>query len=298
MWHGVLCGCSEVQRALSGTFPPSCEGVKRGEPQVGRRGWLRIRGTRGATRLPWARPDWLGIGVTRAGTTWFTALLTQHPQVDLPGGIKELQMLQREHLDLDEYCQLFAEGDRTGEFSPRYMRSLNSIARVRAVLPHDAPVLVLLRDPVDRFESVMRLRGQRGKWPFPPALSDHIWAGMYADQLDLWAAALGRHRLLVFQFEAVRRDPQPALDRVWRMLGLDPVAVRETDRTSKNDSRHSWEWPEGLREHLISIYAPQVQRLTSEYGIDPTLWKNFACRLTWTVDAGSPPLSGVGGGRG
>jgi hypothetical protein len=238
----------------------------------------------------------MGIGVTRAGTTWFTALLTQHPQVDLPGGIKELRMLQREHIDLDEYCRLFADGDRTGEFSPRYMRSLNTIARVQRVLPDDAPLLVLLRDPVDRFESVMRLRGQRGKWPYPPVLSDHIWTGMYADQLDLWASALGRHRLVILQFEEVRRDPQPALDRVWRMLGLDPVVVREPDQTPKNSSRSPWEWPEGLRDHLISLYAPQVQQLSRRYGIDPTLWRNFSREVDRTVRADAPPLSAVDGG--
>ena len=29
------------------------------------------------------RLDWLGIGAQRAGTTWFTSLLTQHPRVGL-----------------------------------------------------------------------------------------------------------------------------------------------------------------------------------------------------------------------
>lgn len=40
---------------------------------------------------------------------------------------------------------------------------------------------VLLRDPVDRFESVMRLRVQRGNnvnKNFAKAVSDHIWTGM------------------------------------------------------------------------------------------------------------------------
>lgn len=227
-----------------------------------------------------SRPDWLGIGVTRGGTTWFTDLLTQHPQVDLPNGTKELQVLALEDVDLDAYCKQFTDGDRTGEFTPRYLRSFNVISRVRAVMADDAPVIVLLRDPVDRFESVMRLRGQRGgadQFPrvYPRLLSDHVWTGMYADQLDVWASAIGRERLLVFQFEAVRDDPAPAVGRVWSMLGLEPVALQDIERRSHNVSRAAWEWPEGLREHLVQLYRPQLTRLADGYGIDPGLWRNF-----------------------
>lgn len=226
-----------------------------------------------------AGPDWLGIGVTRGGTTWFTNMLTQHPQVDLPDGTKELHILQRERVDLDKYRALFADGDRTGEFTPRYMRSLISVPRVRRVLPDEAPILVLLRDPIDRFESVMRLRAQRGNninKNFAQAVSDHIWTGMYADQLDVWTAALGRDRLVIMQFEAIRTDPQAAVDRVWKMLGLDPIPLHDVDRPSHNISRKTWEWPRELREHLTAVYTPQVYRVADRYGIDPTRWKNFA----------------------
>ena len=41
-----------------------------------------------------AGPAWLGIGGHRCGTTWFTDLLRQHPQVDLAvKGRKELHEL-------------------------------------------------------------------------------------------------------------------------------------------------------------------------------------------------------------
>lgn len=226
-------------------------------------------------------PDWLGIGVTRGGTTWFTNMLTQHPRVGLYDDTKELHILQREHVNLDRYRQLFAEGDRTGEFTPRYMRSLISIPRVRAVMSDEAPIIALLRDPVDRFESVMRLRVQRGNnvnKNFAQAVSDHIWTGMYADQLDVWTQALGRERFVVLQFEAIRTDAQATFDHLWKLLGLDPVPLQDVDQPSHTSSRKTWEWPEGMRDHLIALYTPQVERVASRYGIDPAVWKNFRDR--------------------
>ena len=41
-------------------------------------------------------PSWLGIGAQRSGTTWFTDLLTQHPQVGLgTNGKKEQHLLHK-----------------------------------------------------------------------------------------------------------------------------------------------------------------------------------------------------------
>ena len=41
-------------------------------------------------------PAWLGIGAQRAGTTWFTDLLTQHPDFGLgTNGKKEQHLLHK-----------------------------------------------------------------------------------------------------------------------------------------------------------------------------------------------------------
>lgn len=218
----------------------------------------------------------MGVGVSRCGTTWFTEMLTQHPRVDLPNGVKELQFLHKEPADLDEYCKLFTDGDLTGEFTPRYLRVVTAIARVQAVLPDDAPIIVLLRDPIDRFESAVRQRVQRDKLPLRGVISDHIWAGMYADQLDLWASVVGRERMIVLQFEAIRPDPRPAVEHVWKLLGLEPVPLEDIDRPTRNCSRAEWTWPDGLREHLTGLYTPQMDRLADRYGVNPGLWRNFA----------------------
>jgi hypothetical protein len=109
-------------------------------------------------------PKWLGIGAQRCGTTWFTGLLIQHPQVDVGLGKYEHHVLYRFGLMREwndkakqRYQKTFASEDiKLGEFTPYYLRSAWTPEIALDVLPEDAPLIVLLRDPVDRFASSLR----------------------------------------------------------------------------------------------------------------------------------------------
>ena len=109
-------------------------------------------------------PAWLGIGAQRCGTTWFTDLLTQHPDMEVADGIKEHHWLYRYGLTQDwneeardDYVDTFSDEDlKLGEWTPYYMRASWVAEIVADVLPADTPILVLVRDPIDRFASAMR----------------------------------------------------------------------------------------------------------------------------------------------
>ena len=227
-------------------------------------------------------PAWLGIGAQRSGTTWFTDLLTQHPEVGLGlNGKKEQHLLHKVadgRIEAAEYLEQFPDdGVRRGEWTPQSMRHATAPATAARLVP-DAPILVLLRDPVERFRSAMRLHATRlaatGKsaWPYPVPITVQTWTGFYADQLAMWAHHVGRDRLHLMVFEQVRQDPQAAVSEVWRKLGLDPVPLTDVDEASGSSSRADWDWPEGLRESLEVMYAPQIARLADEWGLDVSPW--------------------------
>lgn len=238
-------------------------------------------------------PSWLGIGAQRCGTTWFTQLLLQHPDISLSTeGRKELHLLYPDLLSAwsesqkDAYRSLFTDAEGlAGEFTPYYLRALWVPPIVTAVCDPSTPLIVLLRDPIERFASAMRHEFRRlqqrdespsGEWVRQIA-SDAQWAGMYAVQLDGWRRVTGRRRLLVFQYERVVSAPQRAVDRVWKHLGLPPVPlsdVQQPSRTTTSGEEWSWEGREGLREQLRHLYWPEVQRLR-RWGIDRRLWPNF-----------------------
>ena len=227
-------------------------------------------------------PAWLGIGAQRSGTTWFTDLLTQHPEVALgTNGKKEQHLLHKVAdgvLPASDYLDLFpADGVRRGEWTPQYLRHASAPAAPGRHVA-EAPVLVLLRDPVERFRSAMRLAATRAAagnpspWPYPVPITMQTFTGFYADQLAAWSAAVGRDRLLVMVYEQVRRDPQPSVHAVWSRLGLDPVPLAGVDEASGSSSRADWDWPEGLRESLQVMYRPQLARLEDEWDLDLSDW--------------------------
>ncbi|HEU5036168.1 MAG TPA: sulfotransferase [Nocardioides sp.] len=227
-------------------------------------------------------PSWLGIGAQRSGTAWFTVLLTQHPQVGLgTNGKKEQQLLHKVadgRVPASAYLDLFPDdGVRRGDFSPQYLRHPSAGVVVPRLVP-DAPILVLLRDPIERYRSAMRLGVTRGRsQPYPIPVNLQTWAGYYADQLDVWASFVGRERLTVMVYEQVRADPQAAVDRVWRQLGLEPVPLAEVEAPSRSSSADEaeWEWPEGMRDALRVLYRPQARRLADDWGLDVGAWESL-----------------------
>lgn len=225
-------------------------------------------------------PAWLGIGAQRSGTTWFTDLLTQHPAVGLgTNGKKEQQLLHKVadgRVPEEQYLDLFpADGVHRGEWTPQSLRHASAPAAAARLVP-DAPVLVLLRDPVERFRSAMRLAATRGRsWPYPVPITVQTWSGFYADQLEAWATAVGRDRVHVMVYEVVRRDPQAAVDEVWRLIGVDPVPLAEVERASGSSSQAEWDWTPGLKESLQVMYRPQAERLAKDWGLDVSAWSGL-----------------------
>jgi hypothetical protein len=231
-------------------------------------------------------PAWLGIGAQRSGTTWFTDLLVQHPLVDLGTNAKKEQHLLQKVADgvvpADDYTSLFPTGDgiRRGEWTPQYFRHASAPYCAASLVP-SGPVLVLLRDPVERFKSAMRLAATRfaqtGKqaWPYPVPITVQAFTGFYADQLAMWAAAVGRERMVVMVYENVRRSPEAAVGHVWSLLGLDPVPLTGVAEASGSSSKADWEWTPGLKESLQVLYGAQRARLESEWGLDLSAWSSL-----------------------
>lgn len=224
-------------------------------------------------------PAWLGIGAQRSGTTWFTDLLTQHPEVGLGSNGKKEQHLLHKVGDgvepLSAYAGLFPpDGIRRGEWTPQYLRHASAPATAARLLGPEVPVLVLLRDPVERFVSAMRLAATRARspWPYPVPITVQAFSGFYADQLAMWRHHLGRERMCVMVYETVRDKPQDAVEAVWARLGVAPVPLRDVNLPSRSSSQASWQPPEGLLDSLGVLYRPQVRRLVDDWGLDLSGW--------------------------
>ena len=96
-------------------------------------------------------PNFLGIGVQRAATTWLHNCLDEHPQVFVPKD-KELHFFSSQFdrgLAWYESCFAAANGQMAvGEITPTYLHEA-PIERIAATLPA-ARLFLVLREPVAR----------------------------------------------------------------------------------------------------------------------------------------------------
>jgi hypothetical protein len=238
-------------------------------------------------------PDFVGVGVQRAGTSWwYRGAIRPHARVAKGNGTgKELHFFDRfwpgaqPEYSLEDYHRLFPrpEGTIAGEWTPRYLADFWSLGLLRQAAP-DARILVLLRDPVARFLSGVAHARQRwegsGEALELAELNEALWRGFYYEQLRHLFEIYPREQVLVLQFERCVAEPQRELRRTTDFLGLEPY-----DEPPERLGKHSTPKAAGrkpeltpeLREQLIARYRDDVARLADLCPeIDVALWPNFA----------------------
>ncbi len=156
---------------------------------------------------------------------------------------------------------------------------------LRYVAP-EAKLIVLMRDPVERYISNLGLLKRAG------ALKGEVGAGelgtrehrvveamdrsRYATQLAWWLEHFPREQLLLLQYEACVADTQAQLDRTYEFLGLrgQNASVQEIARARKRATEHVT-LPDSSREWLGGYYADDARRLREIMpDLDLSLWKS------------------------
>ena len=234
-------------------------------------------------------PDYVGVGTARSGTTWWDSLINRHPRISrLASTPKEAHFFDTcwEHGlgdgDVDRYHALFArpEGHLSGEWTPGYMVDAWTPALLKAAAP-DARLLVMLRDPVERFRSGRTLAENRFTVGSTAraAANAAFNRGIYADQLLRVWNHFPRDQVLVLQYERCVADPREQLARTFEFIGLEPEREEGVDVSSRvNESRgpkvslSAWQ-----EDQLIRRYAAENARLSELLPeLDLALWKSPA----------------------
>jgi hypothetical protein len=237
-------------------------------------------------------PDYVGIGVARAGTTWWFSLLTAHPDVvDVPPRRKELHFFDQfwdgsfEHQDAARYQQYFPRppGRLAGEWTPRYMLDAWVPRLLRAAAP-EAKLLVMLRDPVARYRSQLSIAVSRRGVDHPagaPVAQDALARGMYLTQLERVLRHFPREQLLLLQFERCVAEPKHELRRTYDFIGLErsdfvPPGVAE----KVNVGAPPFELHPDLVEDVTITLAKEVRGLVKRFPeLDLELWPSVRALL-------------------
>ena len=231
-------------------------------------------------------PDFVGIGVQKAGTTWWYELILSHPDVSSRHDIhKERHFFDRfgsrafGTSDISNYQGWFPRrpGTRSGEWTPDYFHCAWVPPLLRLSAP-DARLLLLLRDPVDRFFSGLAHQKRAGLRCDGGVIADAFERGMYHRSLTRWQEHFAADQILVLQFEQCVSDTNGELGRTFEFLGLSKYAVVPPESAARpRQAPARRQYDEDVRARLVDLYTPDVVALAAQQpDIDLSLWPSFA----------------------
>lgn len=199
-------------------------------------------------------PNFIMIGVAKAGTTSFWRYLDEHPQVYM-APIKATNYFGYEDArdwkwneegdapmirnfpvhSIQEYEAAFAgaAGElAVGEVSPQYFRCPTAAERIHAALP-DVKLVLSLRNPAERAFSGFLMRTRRGDAVrgFQEELtveSSHVKEGFYYQRLKRYMDLFPKERLKIYLFDDFKKDAAGMIRDLYGFLGVDTSFTPDT----------------------------------------------------------------------
>lgn len=175
------------------------------------------------------RPNFLGIGPGKAGTTWLYQVLKEHPEVGLAAAKETLYFTSEYHRGIEWYLRLF-RGCRgrpaIGEVSNVYIFDAAAADRIRAFNPA-MRLISCLRDPVDRAFSHYLFLARNGQvhGTFEEVIAsspDLLERGEYFRLLQPWLRNFPPEQILLLVFDDLRERPEEVTRRMFGFIGVDP----------------------------------------------------------------------------
>jgi len=199
-------------------------------------------------------PNFMIIGVAKAGTTSLYHYLDQHPQVFMcpikgtnffgyedarawkwtdegdPPLLRHFQVTT-----FEEYEAVFAgvSGEiAIGEASPQYFRCPTAARRIRECIP-DVKLVANLRNPADRAFSGFLMRTRRGEavksvYEELTPESSHVKEGFYYKRMKRYFDIFPKHQIKVYIFEEFKEDPAKVVVDLFDFLGVATNFVPST----------------------------------------------------------------------
>ncbi len=206
-------------------------------------------------------PNFLIIGVQKAGTTSVYNYLKQHPQVYM-SKIKEPNFLARDpqrtvpprptrsahqtRIDtFEKYCDLFQEVTdqiAIGEASANYLVNYRIVTeQIKRYIPH-AKLIAILRDPAERAYSdyLMKIRDAIGKsrplsWQIvhKGKKSDNLRKGFYYEHLSYFYEHFDRQQIQVLWYEDLKKNPLEFMQKIYEFIGVEVTFQPDTSRQAQ-----------------------------------------------------------------
>ncbi|MGB3694093.1 MAG: sulfotransferase [Spirulinaceae cyanobacterium] len=204
-------------------------------------------------------PNFLIIGVQKAGTTSIYNYLDEHPQIYM-SPVKETNFLEADWekepeklakkssksiTDIETYHQLFAgvqDEIAIGEASPNYLFHYQTATKAIQRYMPDAKLIAILRNPTERAYSdyLMHIRDAIEE---PESLSEIIAhraesayffrKGFYYEQIKYFFDKFGRQQVKVYLYDDLCKNPVKLMQDMYSFIGVDDNFVPDTGKKAQ-----------------------------------------------------------------
>lgn len=239
-------------------------------------------------------PDFVGIGVPKAGTTWLNSLLLQHPQVLPHRVVKENKNLVKElhyfnHQQLNpitnekalNYQEAFLQLPNTicGEFSTDYLHHPGAINALKFTVPN-SKIIICLRSPIDRtYSHINHLLRNRAKrlnisekgdlklfYLKHDALHYAVRHSYYYDLIQTLLLKFPANQVHILLYEQLVESPINAMNELFHFLGIEKDLILHDVSTTQN--HQPYRIPpinEGQYEELRQIFKQDVLLMNKHF---------------------------------
>jgi hypothetical protein len=191
------------------------------------------------------------------------------------------------YYDENWYTSLFSSartGQVCGEITPAYsILDPKDISRIKAINP-DMRLIFLIRDPIERAWSGLRLSSARGAEEIKSGSTADLIArlksplmilrGDYERTLENYLQFFDSSQILICFYDAISRDPEALLRSITSFLGIEDFVADTVDATKIINASPKREMPEEIRGYLLEEYAPMIRRLSKRFGGYASTWES------------------------
>lgn len=170
------------------------------------------------------------------------------------------------------YADLFSDaGDRiAGELTPSYsILESADVRKVHAAVP-DARIVFVLREPIGRAWSQLRLVGdRRGRLLTNAEILDFVVQPMqlarsdYATTIDRWRDVFGDSQVWIGAYDEIKADPSQFLVRLAQHLDVDPFGF---DAAARINRATAVTIPPDVERRLAEVFEPLLHRTSDRVG--------------------------------
>ena len=198
--------------------------------------------------------NFIGIGVQKAGTSWLSEALNEHPEVYIHPK-KEGHFFNKEKFYLNslhyEYTFKHNIEKIIGEITPAYISEKDVPKKIFKYNP-EVKLIAILRDPTERCMSQYKMEMSRGTIEENKGLWDAFsrdlpkygpmkYRGLYKEQLDGFYRYFKKEQLLILNYSDLKENPLKFLKEVFEFLKIDnqfiPTCINVNIKHKKDTSK-------------------------------------------------------------